>query len=578
MQERLRAPLRIYGALSALGIQGELHQLDFRTRLFLAQFPLLVGGAVAVAGVALTNPEALGRLTFLAGVLIIVGVSVATLAIPWERFPKVVQWILPLLDLVAVGLMHGANADGPVFLAALSLFPIFWLAWSGVAPRTARIISFTGPLLIVWSPVLTEHVSGDAASLAGPLLWPVITLGLAIAVSMTDLSTTAQQKISDRQEAKLQQALQESSRREQLLNTVLNTINLDVLAMDLSGAIVLSNNAQKRNHLKDDVFGAHSTTGDEPFVFGTDKVTPMPREERPMARALRGESFSDLLIWVGQEPHQRAVLTSARPICTADGVHEGAVIVANDVTNLVTALSTRDDFVASVSHELRTPLTSIMGYLDLVLEDTTALPPGVAATLRTVARNSERLQKLVSDLLTTAADQLHLQPVSTDVTALIRNTVELAGPRAAANEVAMSVELPERLNAVVDPHRMEQVLDNLISNAIKYSPGGTVTIRAETTATQLHLKISDTGIGIAEADQKEVFTKFFRTQTARISPTSGVGLGLAITREIVEAHGGTITVVSTVGRGSTFTVTVPTAPAKGLAQRVRLPPPKVSLN
>lgn len=423
-------------------------------------------------------------------------------------------------------------------------------------PLYTRAISFVGPLIIVWTPVVVAGTQLPAGALTAALLWPAVTLAVGVMASVTGLSAVAQRDALVKQEAELQRALQESSQREQLLDTILNTVNIAVMAIDLKGAPLLGNGPQRENHLRASREGMVTDREEDLEIYAADKVTLMPNEDRPLARARRGESFTDLLSWIGHDEHQRAVLASARSIRNDDGVRQGSVVVANDVTELVNALAAKDAFVANVSHELRTPLTSIIGYLELVLEDADELPPGAATALQTVARNSEKLLKLVSDLLTTAADEQQVQPVPTDLAALIHSSVELAAPRAAAEGVGVAVELPERLQAMVDPHRMGQVLDNLISNAIKYSPGGHVSVRAEAGPGGIRIDVADTGIGIAAADLEEVFGKFFRARSSLTNSVTGVGLGLAITKDIVEAHGGTISVVSQLGEGSTFTVTL----------------------
>ncbi|MHA7175621.1 sensor histidine kinase [Arthrobacter sp. Sr24] len=572
MHSKSTVPQRLRRVFSTLGNNKQLHLLGLRERLFLTQLPLNVGAVLAVGVLALTNPAALTDAGFLTGVLIIALVTVAALGVPWERLPPVAYWVLPCADLLAVGFLHAANDGGTAWLAVMTIFPVFWLAWSGISMRAARAISFAGPLLIVWYPLFNEGIV-SAATLAAPFLWPMANYGLAVAVSMIDSSGADRRATSDSQALELQRALQESSQREQLLDTILNTVNMAVMAIDLQGATLLGNAPQNENHLRASRAGVITDREEDLEIFAADKITLMPNEDRPMARARRGESFTDLLAWIGHDEHQRAISSSARPIRNDDGVRQGAVVVANDVTALVNALAAKDAFVANVSHELRTPLTSIIGYLDLVLEDADALPAGAATALGTVAKNSEKLLKLVSDLLTTAADDPQVQPVPTDLAALIRGSVEMAAPKAAAEGVSVAVELPAQLNATVDPHRMGQVLDNLISNAIKYSPGGNVNVRVEAGPLGIRIDISDTGIGIAAADQEEVFAKFFRARSSLTSTVPGVGLGLAITKGIVEAHGGTISVLSQVGEGSTFTVSLPTNRGVGYRNVVELDSP-----
>jgi len=149
-------------------------------------------------------------------------------------------------------------------------------------------------------------------------------------------------------------------------------------------------------------------------------------------------------------------------------------------------------------------------------------------------------------------------PQAVDVAELVRASVSAAQPKANASRVALQAATPERLDAHVDAARISQVLDNLVSNAIKYSPdGGNVLVALEQQDSQLACRVSDTGMGMSSEDQVDVFTKFFRTSSVRRTTIPGVGLGLPISKAIEEAHGGTIEVQSSLGVGTTFTFRVP---------------------
>jgi signal transduction histidine kinase len=209
-----------------------------------------------------------------------------------------------------------------------------------------------------------------------------------------------------------------------------------------------------------------------------------------------------------------------------------------------------------VSHEFRTPLTSILGYVELLLSD--GPDEEQRQPLEIVKRNSERLLTLVSDLLASRNGQLLMKPNAVDVADLVRASISAAQPRADATGVVLETDVPARLEGRVDGPRISQVLDNLVSNAIKYSPdGGNVAVSLTREDGFLKCTVSDTGMGMTPADQAEVFTKFFRTSNVRRTAIPGVGLGLPISKAIVEAHGGTIDVESKLGQGTTFTFRVP---------------------
>jgi PAS domain S-box-containing protein len=224
----------------------------------------------------------------------------------------------------------------------------------------------------------------------------------------------------------------------------------------------------------------------------------------------------------------------------------------------------KDDFVASVSHELRTPLTSIRGYLDLVLDgDAGPLTSEQERYLGVVARNSKRLLALVGDLLVVAqADSgvLSLDRQASDLRALASEAVSSAGPAAEDRGLALTLDAGEIPELELDRARLGQVLDNLISNALKFTPrGGSVAVRVGCDGGHAVVEVTDTGMGMSAPEQERLFERFYRTESSSTQATPGTGLGLWISKTIVEAHGGEISVDSATGRGTTFRVELPLA-------------------
>jgi PAS domain S-box-containing protein len=225
----------------------------------------------------------------------------------------------------------------------------------------------------------------------------------------------------------------------------------------------------------------------------------------------------------------------------------------------------KDEFIALVSHELRTPLTSIRGYLEFLLEDANGLTPEQARFLAVVERNAERLQHLVNDLLFVAqvdAGRLTIQQSDVDLAELAAEAVEAARVLASAKDVELELEAEPIEGLVGDRARLAQLLDNFISNAIKFTPeGGRVAVRTWGDDECALVSIADSGIGIPEDEQARLFERFYRASSATERAIPGTGLGLAIAKAIVDAHGGAIRVESAVGRGTTFTVELPRAAA-----------------
>jgi len=223
----------------------------------------------------------------------------------------------------------------------------------------------------------------------------------------------------------------------------------------------------------------------------------------------------------------------------------------------------KDEFVALISHDLRTPLTSIMGYLELTMDDET-LGEESRGYLDIVQRNSDRLLRLVNDLLFVArleAGELDLRATEVDVGAVVRQSVEEARPRAAAKGIELGCEAQSVPELHADRGRMFQLLDNLISNAIKFTPeGGRVDVRLLQRGPNVRIEVVDTGIGISPEEQGRLFERFFRATTATERHIPGTGLGLYIACAIAEAHGGGIEVESEPDRGTTFCVELPVVP------------------
>jgi signal transduction histidine kinase len=225
----------------------------------------------------------------------------------------------------------------------------------------------------------------------------------------------------------------------------------------------------------------------------------------------------------------------------------------------------RDEFVAVVSHELRTPLTSIIGYVELLTDkdESSNLTEDQQGYLGVVRRSTVRLVDLVGDLLLVAEagrGPLSLDVHDVDLAALVADAAELARPSAAAKDIELDVR-PERTPSVPgDRMRLAQLLDNLVSNAVKFTPdGGRVTVRNFSAGAHAVLEVSDTGGGIAPDDRLHVFDPFFRARGTTARAVPGTGLGLSIAKAIVEAHGGDIEVDSAEGGGTTFRVSLPAA-------------------
>jgi signal transduction histidine kinase len=261
--------------------------------------------------------------------------------------------------------------------------------------------------------------------------------------------------------------------------------------------------------------------------------------------------------------HVRGIVLNARDVTERNRIEakrEGLLeqeLQANERLRELDGL--KDGFVALVSHEVRTPLTSILGYLELLTELELTDEARSYATI--IGRNSDRLVRLTNDLLFIAQiedGQLTVERDRVDLGPIIAEALAAAAPRAKTGDVAIADYEEISLPLTGDGGRLAQLLDNLISNAVKFTPaGGSVEVTAGSSADAVWIEVRDTGIGINADDQERLFNKFFRTQAATRASIQGTGLGLAISKAIAQAHGGSIRVQSVEGEGTTFRVDLP---------------------
>jgi two-component system, OmpR family, phosphate regulon sensor histidine kinase PhoR len=240
----------------------------------------------------------------------------------------------------------------------------------------------------------------------------------------------------------------------------------------------------------------------------------------------------------------------------------GAVVVLHDVTELRRLERVRQDFVANVSHEFKTPLTAIQGFAETLLAGALEDPKNNRRFLEIIREHAARLARLTDDLLKLArmeAGKLEVQFFPVNVADLVEGCAETTLLKATRKKIALHVDVPPALPAVRgDASLLHDVLQNLLDNAIQYTPaGGKVEVSAWARDSGVVISVADTGIGIPSIDQERIFERFYRVDAGRSREAGGTGLGLSIAKHIVEAHGGRIWVESEVGLGSRFFFSVP---------------------
>lgn len=473
--------------------------------------------------------------------------------VPWERLPKRAVLIIPVLDCLAVGISRESADQYLAVLGLLLVFPVVWLASD--RSRSGVLIAVLATILSVVLPPAILGKGFDSQDVIRIVFLPVVLGSIAFTAYAIANVLSLQQRRLEAQGEQVRNLLAASESREQLISTVMDTVGVGVCSLDEEGRIVLMNRSLSNSLAHDDA--APDTKGGDCFppVFGTDRKQLLPPELHPRARAARGESFTDELIWTDQ----RAYSATCRLILDATGRHCGSVLVFTDVTALVEALSAKDQFLSSVSHELRTPLTSILGYMDLTLDEDN-LDPDIEMYATVAKRNAERLLHLVGDLLTIASDAMTIQPRHADLNDAVSHSVQAAQPRAKAGGITLNFIPDGSATGHFDPDRIGQAIDNLISNAIKYTPrGGTITVTVQASGHELRCEVTDTGVGMTNEELEQAFTRFFRAANAHSSTIPGAGLGLAITKSIMENHRGHVVLSSSPGQGTTATLTLPAA-------------------
>ncbi|MBG6226198.1 signal transduction histidine kinase [Arthrobacter sp. CAN_A2] len=520
----------------------------------LCQIPLTLIVVVLSVTAPVLRPGLMSDPTYELGFSLILVLLALCVVVPWNELPRGTVLAIPVLDFVAIALLRTGAMEIQPALGVLAVFPALWLMRSPLPTWAGLACTVGGSLLITAWPLLRSFDPTLLPSYAGVLLLPIVMLCIGAVIHVMSAGAEAREAEIERKDRELNDLLEAAIDRERVLTAILNTVDVGLTAVDAHGNTTLTNRQQELfNRLSSDHHDEPDT-----LVFGPDRVTPLSPDRRPVHRALTGETFADQLVWVGEGDAQRALSTAARPIKNDDGGIAGALVACSDVTELVEAVTAKDTFISSISHEFHAPLTSVLGYLELVLEDDPPLPPHLRGYVDVAGRNAERVLHLVADLLSTAGDRVRVHPRPVDLSAVIEMSVRSNRLRAQKNGVRLRTDTISPLWTLIDPLRISQVLDNLLSNAIKYSPeGGLVIIRAEETESEISLHVDDRGMGMTEQEAGQVFSRFYRTPAARRADIDGAGLGLAITKSIVESHGGSIHCTSSPGKGSRFTVTLP---------------------
>jgi two-component system phosphate regulon sensor histidine kinase PhoR len=344
---------------------------------------------------------------------------------------------------------------------------------------------------------------------------------------------------------------EESAQLQAEQQAVFNSMSEGVLILDQAGRVQLVNRSlQEFFSLRTEVRGQ--------TIMETFRLQALAEltKRLPQERIVQGHELEVPGV------QGRWLEVNAAAVFDRSDTQRGAILVFHDLTRLKQLESTRQEFVANVSHELRTPLSLIKGFVETLLDGAKNDPELSTRFLRTIEKHTDRLTYLIEDLLTISrleSGQIVMNLHAIELQQEASHVIDDLQSRALEKHVTLRNELPADLQARADADRLQQVLFNLVENAIKYGRAeGSVTIGGKpNSGEKVELWVRDDGPGIPPESKDRIFERFYRVDRARSRETGGTGLGLAIVKHIVQAHGGTVWVESELGKGAAFYFTLP---------------------
>ena len=441
----------------------------------------------------------------------------------------VVRTAMPLLRMneVLSGMEHSLLFGGMVILLLAALLSLF------VSRRISK--------------PLERIKQGAERFAAGDFSYRLHSLGSAEVGALAETMNQMAAQLEER----LQTVSKERNQREAVLSSMVE----GVLAVDTDGHIISLNKAASQFF---NVFQPETAPG-----RSIEEVFRNVKLQRFVAEVLEGQETREceLVVQNNQTYYLQARGTN---LLGMQNRRIGAVVVFNDVSRLRRLENLRRDFVANVSHELKTPITSIKGFVETLLDGAIKDPVEAERFLKIVAKHADRLNAIIEDLLMLSRleqggkEGMELQ--KSGIGGLVNSAVEVCARRAAEKNISIAVECSEELTAIVNPPLIEQALINLIGNAVKYSTDGkNIVVSACADNGGIVLSVKDQGYGIEKQHLDRLFERFYRVDKGRSRQEGGTGLGLSIVKHIAQAHGGTVSVQSRYGEGSTFSIFLPTA-------------------
>jgi PAS domain S-box-containing protein len=557
---------------------------------FVKQIPTIIGFLIAIGVMLLPlSPGPTNTLFFYLGVALAVVATVVSFAFPWRRLRAEWSILIPVLSLIAVGLFRLGTGGSNSPYGALLLLPFVWIATE--EGRINAVIAALGTFLVLLGPLVATTVPTTVGDLVRAIFSPLIYMIVAVVINeiahrvrvqLAAANEAAKQRkelleqaVRSQDELVLNEARLKTANR--LIQSIWNAVTeQSVIGTDLDGLIDVWNpGAEKMLGLTEKqaleghrhIIEFHLASELEERLRDMDarvQTVSSAEDFSALVDAVRS-GYADVRDWtyVRADGKLVPVQVAATPRLDENGHRVGFIFVATDMTQAREFARLKDEFVGLISHELRTPLSSILGYLELMRDDEDdPLSQEQLQYLGVAERNAHRLLRLVGDLLFTAqveSGRFPLEQKDLELGPLVTASVESARPVAANAGVALTAELPEESVTIFgDPLRIGQSIDNLVSNAIKFTPsGGSVTVALSRDGGDAVIAVTDTGIGIPAVELGQLSNRFFRASTATRNAVPGVGLGLTITKAIVTAHGGSIDIASEEGVGTTISLRLP---------------------
>jgi signal transduction histidine kinase len=524
--------------------------------------------------------------------LVLIAVATVTAAVFTWR-PELARYamIIPVLDLFGIGLFRAGTGGAGSLFGALIVLPVIWLA-SGDGRRFIFFAAAGTSISLMMPVILGLSTLQDSADWLRGIFAPFVYAVAAAIVNELSRQGRAQlasiRALADDKEKMLQRTveyaaqLQESEAKYRAYDRMFRGVwaavtEQSVIGTDVTGLIDAWNpgatkilgptgdQAEDKMHIFDFHVPAELESRARELNYPPGETVLNPGFSALVESARLGAAEVREWTYVRTDGTQVPVELAVTKRVDENGETIGYLFVASDVTKAREVSRLKDEFVGLISHELRTPLSSILGYLELMRDDEDhPLSTEQVQYLGVAERNAHRLLRLVGDLLFTAQVEsgkfpLDSRDVPLDV--IVSAAVESAGPAADASGIELVESLPDAPAMVHgDALRLGQAVDNLISNAVKFTPrGGKVTVSLTMGDAHAVVTVRDTGMGIPESELDQLFARFFRATTATRNAVPGVGLGLTITKAIVTAHQGEMSVESEEGVGTCFSLKLPLA-------------------